>query len=130
MQDTKMGQLHLSGRSFSQTAGIVKNCEDDRGWKKRCSTTVGTSSTERSEIRSRCQNSGSGDGDGSGLSRWRRFLNRWQRRGQVLARRNVGDVGHAGDLAARGVVDADAIVVEQSADSAIEFDSRLFVGLH
>src|SRR5581483_2257459 len=52
------------------------------------------------------------------------------RRRQILARRYVGRVGHARDLSARGIVDADAGVIEQITHGAVEFDARFLVGGH
>src|ERR1700733_16199159 len=57
---------------------------------------------------------------------WRRL----RQRRQVFARRNVGNVRQTGALTASGIVNANAIVVEQSAHSAFEFDTRFFVSRH
>src|SRR5260370_38453784 len=49
-------------------------------------------------------------------------------RRQILAGSNVGHVRQASDLAASGIVDADASMVEQLSGGAIQFDPRLFIG--
>lgn len=47
----------------------------------------------------------------------------WRRCRKIFARRNVWNVGRVRDPTGGGVIDTDAVLVEQRADGALKFDS-------
>src|SRR5579863_6962018 len=98
--------------------GIVKNCEAEKTWARLAAAPCWVSGFWYSVFWFLL------------LLRLGRRLIRSLVRRQILPWRDVRHVGHAGDLAAGCVVNADAGVIERYPDRAVQLNARLFVSRH
>src|SRR5712691_2946005 len=112
MKNTIKRQFILAGEVSRKGRRIVKNCE----WKNENGAAF-RFGRRRHAVRLRL------------LLLW--WLSRWRRRRRrVGARLDEGHVRHLPDLAAGGVVNADACMVDELAGGAVKLNPRLFISNH